>query len=419
MISATFKAWVNSGITSQSSENINPIRLTNIVAIFINCILLLKLFLVIYFWNESGGYEVYMTFLTVILLSFVPFLNTLKAHNIASTLLLLIYISNVSISCLIWEVNLNIQYFFLLAVFVCPFLFCKKERVLVIILLVGLCFLFVAIEMWFYFTTIYWPTSFEQKFFKLIYTYIFVFSCLFCSFYLWKIVDRSWQKLTAEKSRSEQLLLNILPLSITQRLKHSPNFIADYFEHVSILFADIQNFTPLCKRLSPRQLVGFLNDVFCEFDNITKSYGLEKIKTNGDGYMVAGGLPVITSTHAVQCCYCALDMQRVFKNVCEKHNLDTGLRIGIGYGEVIAGIIGKSKFSYDLWGEAVNLASRMESHGQCNKIQVTESIYEMAQRCFYFDKRGSIEVKGIGWINTYWLLGKKHNLGTHVLAKQC
>ena len=127
MINATFKAWVNSGITSQSSENINPIRLTNIVAIFINCILLLKLFLVIYFWNESGGYEACMTFLTVILLSFVPFLNTLKAHNLASTLLLLIYISNVSISCLIWEVNLNIQYFFLLAVFVCPFLFCKKE----------------------------------------------------------------------------------------------------------------------------------------------------------------------------------------------------------------------------------------------------------------------------------------------------
>ena len=130
--------------------------------------------------------------------------------------------------------------------------------------------------------------------------------------------------------------------------------------------------------------------------------------------MVAGGLPTVSSSHAVQCCQCALDMQDAFKDICKKHHLQTGLRIGIGCGEVIAGIIGKSKFSYDLWGEAVNLASRMESHGLSNKIQVTESTYEITKHCFCFDKRGSIEAKGLGWINTYWLVSKKNNLGTKV-----
>ena len=417
MITATFKAWVNCGISSQSQENINSIRLTNIIAIFICYLFLLQLPTAIYFWNGSGRYEAYLTVLTIMLLSFVPLINTLRAHVLARTLLVLGYITNILISCLIWKANLNIQYFFLLAVFVCPFLFNKKERVLVITLLITLCFLFVLVEVWFYLSTVHSATSFEQSVFKLSYACLFALSCLLCSFYLWKIINRSWQKLTIEKNHSEQLLLNILPLSIAQRLKYSPQLIADYFEQASILFADIQNFTPLCKKLSPRQLVGFLNDVFCVFDNITQKYGLEKIKTNGDGYMVAGGLPAINSIHAVQCCYCALDMQYAFKKVCEKHHLHTGLRIGIGCGEVIAGIIGKSKFSYDLWGEAVNLASRMESHGQCNRIQVTESTYEITKNCFYFDKRGTIEAKGIGWINTYWLLGKKNNLETHVLTR--
>jgi adenylate cyclase len=417
MINATFKAWVNSGISSQSAENINPIRLTNIIAIFICYLFLLQLPTAIYFWNGTGRYEAYLKVLTVMLLSFVPLINTLKAHELARTLLVLAYVTNILISCLIWKTNLNIQYFFLLAVFVCPFLFNKKERLLVITLLIGLCFLFISLEVWFYLSAVRSVTSLEQNVFKLLYTCLFALSCLLCSFYLWKIVDRSWQKLAVEKNHSEQLLLNILPLSIAQRLKHSPKLIADYFEQASILFADIQNFTPLCKKLSPQQLVGFLNDVFCVFDNITQKYGLEKIKTNGDGYMLAGGLPVINSIHAVQCCYCALDMQCAFKEVCEKHQLHTGLRIGIGCGEVIAGIIGKSKFSYDLWGEAVNLASRMESHGQCNRIQVTESTYEITKNCFNFDKRGTIEAKGIGWIDTYWLLGRKINLETHVLTK--
>tara|TARA_R110000868_G_scaffold49144_7_gene158615 strand:+ start:1035 stop:2288 length:1254 start_codon:yes stop_codon:yes gene_type:complete len=417
MLKAALKAWINAGITPQASENINPIRLTNIVAILVISVSLLQLPTAFYFWDGSVWYELHIVLATVILLTVVPILNTLKAYKSARNFLILVYILDIFISCLLWKINLNIQYFFLLAVFICPFFFYEDEKIMMVLVLVSLCLIFVGFEVWFHFSLTQQSLSLHQQIFRLSCASLFALSCFLCSFHLWKNVNRSWQKLAEEKHRSERLLLNILPSSIVQRLKYSPALIADYFEQASILFADIQNFTPLCKQLSPKQLIALLNEVFCVFDTLTQKYSLEKIKTSGDGYMVAGGLPIVNSTHAIQCCYCALDMQQAFQNISKKHHLNTGLRIGIGCGAVVAGIIGKNKFSYDLWGEAVNLASRMESHGLCNRIQTTESTYELTKSNFRFDKRGGIEVKGVGWVRTYWLLGRKNDLETHVLAK--
>jgi guanylate cyclase len=417
MVNATLKAWVNSGIPSHPTGNINPIRLTNIVAMLLIFVFVLQLPSIIYFWGKTSWYQLNLVFCSTVFLTFVPIFNVLKAYRAAKTILILSYVFNILMSCLLWEINLNIQYFFLIAVFIFPFVFYQHERTMMRVVVISFYTLFIGFELWFYFSFPSLETSMHQQMFRLSCSGLFALSCVLCSFHLWKNVNRSWLRLSQEKSRSERLLLNILPSSIAQRLKFSPDLIADYFEQASILFADIQNFTPLCKNLSPQQLVSLLNEVFCVFDNITQKYGLEKIKTNGDGYMVAGGLPTTSSSHAIQCCHCALDMQDAFKDICKKHNLHTGLRIGIGCGEVIAGIIGKNKFSYDLWGEAVNLASRMESHGLSNKIQVTESTYQITKSSFQFDKRGTIDAKGLGWINTYWLLSRKTNLGTHVLAK--
>jgi guanylate cyclase len=417
MVKTALKAWVNAGITPQASENINPIRLTNIVAILVICVSLLQLPTAFYFWDDTGWYELLIVLSTVILLTLVPILNTLKVHKSAKIFLILVYTLDIFLSCLLWKTNLNIQYFFLLAVFISPFLFYENEKSIMLLVLMSLCLLFIGFEISFNFPLALQSISLHQQVFRLSCASLFALSCLLCSFHLWKNVNRSWQKLAEEKNRSERLLLNILPSSIAQRLKSSPALIADYFEQVSILFADIQNFTPLCKSLSPQQLIGLLNEVFCIFDTLTQKYGLEKIKTSGDGYMVAGGLPVINSIHASQCCHCALDMQDAFDGICKKYHLHTGLRIGIGCGEVVAGIIGKNKFSYDLWGEAVNLASRMESHGLCNRIQTTESTYELTKAHFRFNKRGGVDVKGVGWVTTYWLLGRKNNLETHVLVK--
>jgi guanylate cyclase len=417
MVNSALKIWVNAGITAKPSENINPIRLTNIVAILVICVSILQLPTTFYFWDEAGWYELKIVLSTIILLTFVPLLNTLNAHKTARLLLILVYTLDIFLSCLLWKINLNIQYFFLLAVFICPFFFYEKEKAFMSVVLINLCLLFVGFEVWFNFPLSVQSQSLHQQVFRLSCASLFALSCLLCSFHLWKNVNRSWQKLAEEKNRSERLLLNILPHSIAHRLKCSPALIADYFAQASILFADIQNFTPLCKNLSPQQLIGLLNEVFCIFDTLTQKYGLEKIKTSGDGYMVAGGLPIINSIHATQCCHCALDMRDAFEGINKKYHLHTGLRIGIGCGEVIAGIIGKNKFSYDLWGEAVNLASRMESHGLCNRIQTTESTYELTKSHFRFDKRGGVEVKGVGWVTTYWLLGRKNNLETHVYVK--
>tara|TARA_R110002167_G_scaffold5058_3_gene23752 strand:- start:1494 stop:2747 length:1254 start_codon:yes stop_codon:yes gene_type:complete len=417
MVKTALKIWVNAGITRQSSENINPVRLTNIVAILVICVSILQLPTAIYFWDASAWYELQIVLSTVVLLTLVPILNTFKAYKSAKIFLISIYTLDIFLSCLLWKINLNIQYFFLLAVFICPFFFYEDEKNLMSVFLVSLCFLFIGFEIWFNFPLILVSQSLHQQIFRLSCSSLFALSCILCSFNLWKNVNRSWQKLAEEKNRSERLLLNILPSSIAQRLKCSPALIADYFEQASILFADIQNFTPICKNLSPKQLICLLNEVFCIFDTLTQKYGLEKIKTSGDGYMVAGGLPIINSIHATQCCHCALDMQDAFDGISKKYHLHTGLRIGIGCGEVVAGIIGKNKFSYDLWGEAVNLASRMESHGLCNRIQTTESTYELTKENFRFNKRGGIDVKGVGWVTTYWLLGRKNNLETHVLVK--
>jgi guanylate cyclase len=381
------------------------------------CVSLVQLPIAFYFQNGTDRYELIIVLSTIILLTFVPILNAFNAHKSAKLFLILVYVLDIFLSCLLWKINLNIQYFFLLAVFICPFFFCENERALMGLILMSLCLMFVGFEVWFHFLLSQQSLSLHQQVLRVSCASLFALSCLLCSYHLWKNVNRSWQKLAEEKNRSERLLLNILPSSIAQRLKHSPSLIADYFEQASILFADIHNFTPLCKHLSPKQLISLLNEVFCVFDTLTQKYGLEKIKTSGDGYMVAGGLPIVNSIHAIQCCHCALDMQQAFQDISQKHNLHTGLRIGIGCGEVVAGIIGKNKFSYDLWGEAVNLASRMESHGLCNRIQTTESTYELTKSNFSFDKRGGIDVKGVGWVRTYWLLGRKNDLETHVLAK--
>ncbi len=215
------------------------------------------------------------------------------------------------------------------------------------------------------------------------------------------------EALHAEQEKSERLLLNILPKAIADRLKQSQGVIADSFESVTVMFADIVSFTRISSELSPQDLVDLLNLIFSNFDTLCETYGLEKIKTIGDAYMVAGGIPVPTETHAEAIASMALDM---IDKVEELRNI-TGrklqIRIGIHTGAVIAGVIGTQKFIYDLWGDTVNVASRMESHSEVGKIQVTAATYALLEHKFNLVERGAIEVKGKGLMQTYWLTSKK------------
>lgn len=214
--------------------------------------------------------------------------------------------------------------------------------------------------------------------------------------------------LRQEQEKSEQLLLNILPEAIATQLKQSPGTLAKQFEEVTILFADIVGFTSLSERLGPIELVNLLNRIFSQFDRLAERHGLEKIKTIGDAYMVVGGLPLPRPDHAEAIAEMALEMQVAIAQLQQEIDETIEIRIGINTGPVVAGVIGIKKFIYDLWGDAVNVASRMESHGKPGKIQLTETTYERLKARFYCEKRGKIPVKGKGDTDAYWLEGKNH-----------
>jgi len=219
-------------------------------------------------------------------------------------------------------------------------------------------------------------------------------------------LDREHRLLQVERAKSERLLLNVLPESIADRLKEREEVIADAFSHVTVLFADIVGFTPYAERFPPDTSVQTLNELFSDFDALAKRGGLEKIKTIGDAYMVAGGLPQPTPDHAEAIADMALEMLEAAAHRTLRDGAPIRLRIGIDSGPVVAGVIGRRKFSYDLWGDTVNTASRMESHGVPGHIQVTERVRGLLADRFVFRERGTVEVKGKGPIRTYFLLGR-------------
>ena len=215
-----------------------------------------------------------------------------------------------------------------------------------------------------------------------------------------------WQ-LQLEQEKSEQLLLNILPKPIADRLKQGQGIIADSFAEVTVLFADIVGFTTLSSDMSPTTLIVLLNGIFSTFDQLAEDHGLEKIKTIGDEYMVVGGLPTPRPDHVEAIADMALDVQSTISNFTVDGAQPLHVRIGVHTGPVIAGVIGQKKFSYDLWGDTVNIASRMQSHGLCDYTQVTTEVYERLKDKYLFEERGVIQVKNKGEMTTYFLVGKR------------
>jgi class 3 adenylate cyclase len=212
--------------------------------------------------------------------------------------------------------------------------------------------------------------------------------------------------LALERHKSEMLLLNVLPSTIARRLKAGERPLADRFEEVAVLFADLVGFTPLSERLSPEDVVNLLDGLFSEFDAIADRLGLEKIKTIGDAYVVVGGLPEPRPDAAEAVAEMALEMLELVSRRSTPTGQPLQLRVGIDVGPVVAGVIGQRKFSYDLWGDTVNMASRMESHGVPGQIQVTPHAHERLRYRFSFQPREAMEVKGKGLVVPYLMDGR-------------
>jgi adenylate cyclase len=225
--------------------------------------------------------------------------------------------------------------------------------------------------------------------------------------------QKLYKQVLVEQELSEMLLHNVLPQAIAERLKgrskltadHLSQAIVDSYSKVTVLFADIVGFTAFSQGVSPEVLVGVLNDLFTRFDHIAEHRGLEKIKTIGDCYMAAAGLPTVVSDHADRAAHMALDMIEAIQDFNANTQHPLNIRIGISTGAAVAGVIGKSKFLYDLWGDVVNTASRMESHGIAGRIHLSEATRQALIQPFVLEERGVIEVKGKGEMSTWFLNG--------------
>ena len=235
-----------------------------------------------------------------------------------------------------------------------------------------------------------------------------------------------YEQVAEEQKISEKLLKNVLPSSIVKRLEaqdeivfhHKASSIVDSFSNVSVLFADIVGFTKFSQTVSGELLVDVLNEIFNLFDGISDQWGMEKIKTIGDCYMAAAGIPEAKTDHAECAAHMALDMLDVMKTFCKRSQHQLHLRIGISSGSAVAGVIGKRKFSYDVWGDVVNTASRMESHGVADRIQISDSTQRELSSEFLTENRGLIELKGIGQMNTWFLNGFNARPSKHPFAHE-
>ena len=228
----------------------------------------------------------------------------------------------------------------------------------------------------------------------------------------WQSLVIGWQmsELAKERHKSDGLLLNVLPAPIAQRLKDDERDIADSFEDVTVLFADLVGFTKLASRLSAEQLVRHLDALFTEFDHLAADLGLEKIKTIGDAYMVAGGLPAPLPDHAAAVVRMAQGMLWVVERYAAETGEALSVRVGVHSGPVVAGVIGRHKFIYDLWGDTVNVASRMESHGAPGRIQISEATRQRLGSTFDLEPRGAIEVKGKGPMRTWFVAPQRRSV---------
>ena len=398
MLPEWIRLWVSSGarVLPNVSSNNNPssIYVTNLIGLFVSFFLAIQ----VPFYLSSGLYEhqikVTLIIPHVTALFLIPIINGRHYHLAASLLLYFIYGSYIFFQA-------DTHLFFLLGLFIIPFIFPSRRYDLKLILSSLYIGAFLLIE---------WPSNMISitgditPDIKPINRIIFAVTCFIAAVQVHRITSVSWRKENRERARSESLLSNVLPTSIAKTLKRSQQAITHYHSSATIVFADIEGFTHLSNQLTPMDLVKLLDEIFSIFDEVCESYHLEKIKTIGDGYMVVGGLDEKNVNHPVVACLCAKEMRRAYNEFSTKHNLTHGLRIGINTGPVVSGVIGKSKYTFDVWGDAVNLAARMQSHGETDKIQVSETTFSLTQKVFDFSSKRHLFIKGMGNMQAYWLI---------------
>ncbi len=286
-------------------------------------------------------------------------------------------------------------------------LFSRKEKKLFLRYMGGFIICFLMVILW---NTIHGPAfTVPEDIFRTFNTIIALdglFISLYFSYFFFTENIQYKDLLANEREKSDHLLLSIFPETIAAQLRNSHQSVADSFDNVTIIFADIVGFTEYASKMSPSELVAMLDEIFSEFDTLVDKYGIEKIKTIGDAYMAVGGLPVPDGQHCQKVANMALEINEIIKaKYAAKYDLK--LRIGIHTGKAVAGVIGNKKFSYDLWGDAVNVASRFEASGHPEQIHITADVKNILADEFLFEDCGEVMIKGKGMMKSYFLKGKK------------
>jgi len=392
---------INIGIDENTkASDAKHIVLVNFLAIFCFFVIPLCYMPVYLIYYPETQYLVIIGTVYSVLNLFVLLFNYYKLHTFAKLFYCIITLIPFIFVPLLTGRDTNLHIFTFNIIFLAFFIFSHRERFYRNTVIVIQIALYIFLEIWFLKNDAIMSANIDFiSTFKIINGVGLIIFFTATAAYAYTTYFRAETQLEAEREKSENLLLNILPESIAKRLKTNPGIIADRFEEASVLFADIENFTVLSKKISPQELVSMLDEIFSEFDALVEKHGLEKIKTIGDSYMVAGGIPDPKPNHLETIAEMALEMQQLIN---EKFN-HLKLRIGIHGGPIVAGVIGQKKFIYDLWGDTVNTASRMESHGVAGEIQVTKSIYERLIQNYNLKERGEINVKGKGIMQTYFL----------------
>ncbi len=395
-------------ITTFEEIDIKHIKLLNALATFSG------LFSLSYFAIELPYYPItrWLILCLIIISSLffsVLWLNYQSKFLAARLLFNLAGIAHIGIHILALGTQTNAQFFLLLVIMTAFFIYPASEKKYQYTVIGLASFVFLFFDIYFYFPNQPLLDAPEQllMLFEASFNIGILSFFIGFSYYISTHYEQAENLLALEKQYSDTLLHNILPKSIVKGLKADPVIIADRVDATTILFADIVGFTKLSAKTSPDLMVTLLNQMFSIFDELSERYGLEKIKTIGDAYMVAGGLPIANNNHAQAVANLALDMRTQLIEFNQQQQQDFQIRIGIHTGTVIAGVIGIKKFVYDIWGDAVNTASRMESHGIAGEIQVSEATYLILKDEYDFKERGVIDVKGKGEMRVYLLQGKK------------
>lgn len=411
LIKNIFHKAINIGIDDKTEYSlIKNIRVTNALGFLVIGSHISAIIMAIYFIKYAKP-VIYVCLLMIFFMSAALTLNYFKKHTFAIMIGALASINNITLFTILIGTKSNVH-FLMPAVMIGAFYYFpyKKSKTMFGAIIVSL-IAFIFLEIWFMNRepVLNFPESVQNVitvFVNLMFV-VTTFGFMFYGYYIYRDAETNLQK---EREKSEKLLLNILPDAIAERLKNDERKIADRYELVGVLFVDIVNFTKLSERISAYELVTILDDIFSEFDDLVEEFGVEKIKTIGDAYMLASGLGDNVCDPASSIADISLRMIDKSKEACRKHgHEELDLRIGINCGPVVAGVIGYKKFAYDLWGDIVNVASRMESNGIPGRIQTTEDLYVRLKDDYLFEERGMIEVKGKGIMKTYFLIGKKKN----------